>query len=136
MATIGSLSVKLGLVTVEWDKATDKAKQQAKQLQSAFNDLTADVKKLGETWKTLGGSLSIGAVGISAILAKTIDFADQISDLSKAFGISTGFALQFSHALQEAGSSSQAASRIISKLFENVESAKEGNQQAVDQFRN
>jgi hypothetical protein len=38
MAVIGSLSVKLGLVTVEWDQATQKAKQQAKQLQGAFTD--------------------------------------------------------------------------------------------------
>ena len=136
MATIGSLSVKLGLVTVEWDKATDKAKQQAKQLQAAFNDLTADVKKLGDAWKTLGGSIGVGSVGLTALIAKTADFADQIGDLSKAFGISTGFALQFNNALQQAGSSGQAASKIITKLFENIESAKEGNQQAVDQFRN
>ena len=39
MATIGSLSVKLGLVTVEWDQATNKAKKQAKDLQTAFNNL-------------------------------------------------------------------------------------------------
>ena len=31
MAAIGSLSVKLGLVTVQWDQATDKAKAQAKR---------------------------------------------------------------------------------------------------------
>lgn len=136
MAVIGSLSVKLGLVTVEWDKATAQAKQQAKQLQNAFNDLTADVKKLGEAWKTLGGSIGVGSVGFTALIYQTAEFADKIDDLSKAFGVSTGFALQFNNALQQAGASSEAAGRVINKLFENIESAKEGNQASVDQFRN
>ena len=53
MAVIGSLSVKLGLVTVEWDKATTQAKQQAKALQKSFEELTGGVKKLQEGWKAL-----------------------------------------------------------------------------------
>ena len=54
MAVIGSLSVKLGLVTVEWDQATAKAKKQAKDLQKSFDDLTGEVKTLYGHWKTLG----------------------------------------------------------------------------------
>ena len=46
MAVIGSLSVKLGLVTVEWDQATKKAKQDAKELQKAFDDLAGNIKTL------------------------------------------------------------------------------------------
>jgi len=135
MAQIGSLSVKLGLVTVGWDQATDKAKQQAKQLQKSFEDLGGGLKKLQDAWKTLGGSVGVGSLGLGALIAQTASFADKIDDLAKGFGVSTGFALQFSHALQQAGSSGEAAGKIIGKLFENIESAKEGNQQAVDGFR-
>lgn len=135
MAQIGSLSVKLGLVTVGWDQATDKAKQQAKQLQKSMEELGGGVKKLQEAWKMLGGSFGVGSVGLAALIQQTASFADQIDDLAKGFGVSTGFALQFSHALQQAGASSQAAGKVIGKLFENIESAKEGNQQAVDGFR-
>lgn len=135
MAQIGSLSVKLGLVTVGWDQATDKAKQQAKQLQKSFEDLGGGLKKLQDAWKALGGSVGVGSIGLGALIAQTAQFADQIDDLAKGFGVSTGFALQFSHALQQAGSSADAAGKVIGKLFENIESAKEGNQQAVDGFR-
>lgn len=135
MAQIGSLSVKLGLVTVGWDQATDKAKQQAKQLQKSFEELGGGLKKLQDAWKALGGSVGVGSLGLGALITQTAQFADRIDDLAKGFGVSTGFALQFSHALQQAGSSGEAAGKVIGKLFENIESAKEGNQQAVDGFR-
>ena len=37
MAQIGSLSVKLGLVTVEWDKATENAGELLKALRLSYN---------------------------------------------------------------------------------------------------
>jgi hypothetical protein len=36
----------LGLVTVEWDQATAKAKSQAKELQKSLDDLGGNVKTL------------------------------------------------------------------------------------------
>ena len=136
MAVIGSLSVKLGLVTVEWDKATADAKQKAVALKTSMDQLGGGVKELNNLWKQMGGTLAIGSASMAALVAQTINFADQISDLSDAMGVSTGFALQFSDALQKAGVSSEAAGKIIGKLYENIEKAKEGNQSSIDQFRN
>lgn len=135
MAVIGSLSVKLGLVTVEWDKATADAKQKAVALKTSLDALGGGVKELNGLWKQLGGSLAVGSVGMAALIAQTVSFADRIQDLAEGMGISTGFALQFSDALQKAGVSGDAASKIIGKLYENIEKAKEGNQESVDQFR-
>lgn len=94
MAVIGSLSVKLGLITGEWDKATADAKQKAKDLQKSFNELGNGVKDLNNLWKQMGGSLAIGSIGITALIAQTAAFADRIQDLADGLGISTGFALQ------------------------------------------
>ena len=47
MAVIGSLSVKLGLVTVDWDKATAKAAREAKDLQKKFDELEKIEEKTG-----------------------------------------------------------------------------------------
>jgi len=135
MAQIGSLSVKLGLVTVEWDKATDKAKQQAKDLQKSFNALGDELKTLKGHWQALGGAIGLGSLGMGALITATASFADKIDDLSKGFGISTGFALQFGDALNKSGLSADAAGKIIGKLFTSIEDAKLGNQSAVDQFR-
>ena len=135
MAVIGSLSVKLGLITGEWDKATADAKQKAKDLQKSFNELGSGVKDLNNLWKQMGGSLVLGSVGMGALIAQTASFADRIQDLADGLGVSTGFALQFSDALQKAGSSGEAAAKVISKLYENIQNAKDGNQESVDQFR-
>ena len=59
MAVIGSLSVKLGLVTVEWDKATADAKKKAKDLQAAFNDLGLNMKGLKNTFNAVGGAVGL-----------------------------------------------------------------------------
>ena len=135
MAVIGSLSVKLGLVTVEWDKATADAKQKATALKASMDQLGGGVKELNNLWKQMGGSLAVGSVTMAALITQTANFADRIQDLADGMGISTGFALQFSDALQKAGLSGEAATKIIGKLFENIESAKEGNQKNIDQFR-
>jgi lambda family phage tail tape measure protein len=135
MAVIGSLSVKLGLVTVEWDKATADAKQKAVALKASMDKLGSGVSELNGLWKQLGGSLAIGSVGMAALIAQTAAFADRIQDLADGLGISTGFALQFNDALMKAGSSGEAATKILGKLFDNIDKAREGNQENVDQFR-
>jgi len=135
MAVIGSLSVKLGLVTVEWDKATADAKQKAVALKASMDKLGGGVKELNGLFKQLGGSFAVGSVGMAALISQTAAFADRIQDLADGMGISTGFALQFNDALMKAGSSGEAATKILSKLFDNIDKAREGNQESVDQFR-
>lgn len=134
MATIGSLSVKLGLVTVEWDKATQKAKQDAKQLQSAFDDLSGNVKTLYGHWKTLGGAMSLSAVGFGALLQQTLQFSDAVSDLAKGFDLSIGKTLQFRDAIQSSGGNAEGAAKILSTLFTKIEDARSGNEAAISQF--
>ena len=135
MAQIGNLSVKLGLVTVDFDKAVDGSKQKAKALQDSFNKLGAGVADLNSLWKQMGGSLAVGSVGMAALIAQTTAFADKMQDLADGMGISTGFALQFSDALQKAGLSGDAATKILGKLYDNIDAARQGNQAQIDQFR-
>ena len=61
MAQIGSLSVKLGLVTAQWTQDTAKARQDAKTLQKAFDELGGSLKTLQGHLKTLGGGLGVAA---------------------------------------------------------------------------
>jgi len=135
MAVIGSLSVKLGLVTVEWDKATAKAKQDAKQLQNAFNDLGGGVKTLSGYFKALGGSLGIATIGLGALLQQTIAFSGEIKDTANAFGISMAKVLQFRDALQTSGKSAEDAQKIMGKLFATIDDAKEGNESTISKFQ-
>jgi len=135
MAVIGSLSVKLGLVTVEWDQATKKAKQDAKDLQKAFDDLSGNVKTLYGHWKTLGGALSLSAVGFASLISQTLQFTDAVSDLAKGFDLSIAKTLQFREAIKSSGGNAEGASKMLSTLFSKIEEARSGNESAIAQFQ-
>lgn len=134
MAVIGSLSVKLGLVTVEWDQATTKAKAQAKELQKSLDELGGNVKTLMNHWKTLGGSMSLSAVGMAALLQQTLQFTDAITDLAKGFDLSVAKTLQFRDAIQMSGGKAENATKILSTLFSKIEEARSGNEATISQF--
>ena len=134
MAVIGSLTVKLGLVTVEWDQATAKAKQDAKQLQKSFDDLTGGLKSLGAGFAALGGSMGIGALGFAALMHKTLEFSNHIKDLADGFEITVGQILQFDNALKTSGANADNAGKMLGKLFGKISDAKNGNESTIAQF--
>ena len=134
MAVIGSLSVKLGLVTVEWDKATAQAKKQAKDLQAAFNNLGIDLKNLKNTFNALGGAMGLSLAGIAALSKATIDFAGQVDDISKSYDVSIAKVLQFQRALVLSGGKTEDASKILSTMFSKISAAQEGNDAAIASF--
>lgn len=135
MAVIGSLSVKLGLVTVDWDKATSKAKTQAKELQRSFQDLTGNFKTLADQFKNIGGTLGLGIAGFGALAAATVSMADDVKDLASAYDLTIGKVLQFKDALAISGGKAENASKILGTLFDKVESAKDGNEAVIKQFQ-
>jgi lambda family phage tail tape measure protein len=126
MATIGSLSVKLGLVTVEWDQATDKAKKQAKDLQTAFNNLGGPLKNLQGLFRSVGGASGLATIGFGALMVSTAQFANQIKDLSTAYDISIGKTLQFKNALEQSGVSAENSGKMIANLFAKIGGAQAG----------
>ncbi|NDB58384.1 hypothetical protein EB001_08050 [bacterium] len=134
MAVIGSLSVKLGLVTVEWDKATDKAKKQAKDLQGAFNDLGKGLQGLSKTFNALGGSLGLSVIGFTALAKSTLSYANDIKDLAEGFDLSIAKTLQFRQAIEVSGGSAEGASRMLSTLFSKLSEAQKGTTAAVKAF--
>jgi len=132
MAQIGSLSVKLGLVTVEWDKATADAKRSAKDLQSQFNALGTRVKGLADDFKNAG--IAAITIGMGALYHQAVALSDEVVDLSKSFGLSIPEVLAFRNALQSSGGKAENADKAISTLFGKIADAKEGNDKAIAQF--
>ena len=134
MAVIGSLSVKLGLVTVDWDKATAKAKQQAKDLQGAFNNLGIDLKNLKNTFNALGGAMGLSLAGMGVLAKATMDMAGQVDDLAKSYDLSIARVLQFQKAIVLSGGKAEDANKILSTMFSKIASAQEGNDAAIATF--
>ncbi len=136
MAVIGSLSVKLGLVTVEWDKATSQAKKQAKDLQSAFKDLGVDMQGLKNLFQQLGGAAGLSVAGFAAMSNSVLQLAGDLSDISKTYDVSIAKVLQFQNALVQAGGKSEDAGKIIATVFAKISDAQQGNESAIASFEN
>lgn len=134
MAVIGSLSVKLGLVTVEWAQATTQAKRQAKELQASLNDLAGGAKQVAERIKELGGAFGLGAVGLGALISQTLAYSNEIKDLAQGFDMSIAKTLQFRDAIQTSGGNAQTAARMLGTLFSKIQDARNGNEAAISQF--
>ena len=132
MADIASLSVKLGLVTLEWDNKVEGAKKQAESLQKAFDRLGGGVKVLADHWRQFGGV--IGAVSFATIIQQTFEFTDQITDLAKAFDITISETLHFRDALVSAGSKADAAEKMMAVLFGKIDEGRSGNDAIIAQF--
>lgn len=134
MAVIGSLSVKLGLVTVEWDKATAQAKKQAKDLQTAFNNLGVDLKGLKNIFQQLGGAAGLSVAGFGAMAHSVLELSGNLDDLSKTYDLSIAKVLQFQNALIQAGGKSEDAGKIIASMFAKISDAQQGNEAAIATF--
>ena len=113
MSFIGSLSVKLGLVTADFDSQAEKAKRTIKDLGKSMEDIGENAKTLYGHWKTLGGALGAGSLGMAVLIQQTLEFSNEIKDLSKGFDVSIAKILQFRDALQTSGVSAEGATRIL-----------------------
>ena len=134
MAVIGSLSVKLGLVTVDWDKATSQAKRQAKDLQNAFNDLGLGTGKLKTLFNNLGGSAGLAMAGFATMAKSVLELAGNLQDISKTYDVSIAKVLQFQNALIQTGGKAEDAGKIMATMFSKIAEAQQGNEAAISHF--
>jgi lambda family phage tail tape measure protein len=131
---IGSLSVKLGLVTVDWDSATEKAKRQAKDLEKSFKDLTGELKNIASAFTSFGGVLSTSALSFGALMSATLSYANEVKDLAEAYDLSIEKTVQFRNALQTSGGSAEKSGQMLSKLFGLIGQGQEGTEKTIALF--
>lgn len=131
---IGNLSVKLGLVTVEWDKKTAEAKRQAKDLQNAINGLGVDMRGLKNLFQQLGGAAGLTVAGFGAMAHAVLDLAGRLDDLSKTYDVSIAKVLQFQNALIQSGGKAEDAGKIMATMFAKIAEAQQGNEAAIAVF--
>lgn len=135
MATIGSLSVKLGLITVDWDKATDKAKKQAKDLQTAFNNLGKELNIVQRAFGSFTSNFNLAGIGIAALTAKAIGLSRDVKDMADSFGLSTAKVLEYRAALETSGVAAENTSKVLATLFGKIDEMQSGKGiDAVEKF--
>jgi lambda family phage tail tape measure protein len=115
---IARLGVVLGIDTSEFQKGIDSAKN-----------------KLGDLITKIPAMAAVGVAAFSAMVAKSLEFSDAISDTADSVEVSVGFVLKLRQALEMSGGSAESAGKILEKFAQNVNSANDGSQGMLDKFQ-
>jgi lambda family phage tail tape measure protein len=114
---IARLGVVLGLDTAEFQKGLDSAKRSVTDLANKIPMLAA-----------------IGAAAFTGMVAKSLQFADSMQDLSDATGVSVAKIIQISDALEMSGGNAADAGKMIEKFASNIDAAAQGSKPLQDAF--
>jgi lambda family phage tail tape measure protein len=114
---IARLGVVLGLDTAEFQKGLDSAKRSVTDLANKIPMLAA-----------------VGAAAFTGMVAKSLQFADSMQDLSDATGVSVAKIIQISDALEMSGGNAADAGKMIEKFASNIDAAAQGSKPLQDAF--
>jgi lambda family phage tail tape measure protein len=115
---IARLGVVLGIDTAEFQKGIDSAKN-----------------KIGDLITKIPAMAAIGVAAFTAMAAKAMQFSDTISDTADSVEVSVGFVLKLRQALELSGGSAENAGKVLEKFAQNVNSANDGSQAMLDNFK-
>ena len=121
MANIARLGVVLGLDSAEFQAGLKSAEQKASEFASNVGTKIMAVS-----------AMAVGAFG--AMVAKSLAYADQMSDTAKANDIGIGKILQLSAALAANGGESDNAGKMLSSLSTKINEAAQGGLAAQNSF--
>ena len=122
MANIARLGVVLGLDSAEFQAGLKSAEQKASEFASNVGTKIMAVS-----------AMAVGAFG--AMVAKSLAYADQMSDTAKANDIGIGKILQLSAALTANGGESDNAGKMLSSLSTKINEAAQGGLAAQNSFK-
>jgi lambda family phage tail tape measure protein len=115
---IARLGVVLGIDTAEFQKGIDSAKN-----------------KIGDLITKIPAMAAVGVAAFTAMAAKAMQFSDTISDTADSVEVSVGFVLKLRQALELSGGSAENAGKVLEKFAQNVNSANDGSQAMLDNFK-
>jgi len=133
MADLAALQVSLDLQTAAFERGMASANASMARLEGNAKKTSGAMGSLANGFKTLVAGAGIAAL---ANMAKSlIDAADKAQDLADAFGTTVDRIYLFNQAMVEAGGKSDAMGTAMQKLADQVDSAFEGTDAAVDAFQ-
>lgn len=114
---LARLGVVLGIDTAQFTTGLQKAKQSLSQV--------------GDFAIKAG---AVAGAAFAAMTYKAMKFADEMSDLSDATGLSVAKILQLSNASQRAGGNFEGGSKAITKFIQNIDAAASGSDEMQKSF--
>lgn len=115
---VGRLGVVLGLDTAEFVKG--------------LNNATLSLSKFVDKIKP---AIAVGTAGMTALIAKTVAYADEINDLAEANDMAISSVMALSSALAVSGGKADNAGKLIASFSAKLGAAVDGSKQAQDAFK-
>lgn len=135
MNILARLGVKLGLNTAEFTAGIEKTERELKRLErNAQQSMKRAENASKEFGATMGKvALSIGAVGLA--MGKVMQKADEYADTASAFDSSIGSIIGMGKALELSGGKAEDTTKLLSKLSQSANEAREGSDKLRIAFR-
>jgi len=118
---------KLNQITQNTTKFGDEAKKAADKAKSSFEEVNKGLESINSKFEGL--TSAIVGVGIAEFIKSIMELGLQTTEMAEKFGISTQAMLEINQAAANAGISSEAAAKSMSKLMIAAQEAANGNQQ-------
>lgn len=111
---------ELNRATVATERFKDKAESAGMTVSSGFSKLSV-----------MAGSMAAAMVALGA---KTMAYADQVTDLADAYGTSIGNVVALTKALEQAGGKGDNAGRVFLEMSKSINEANQGNLKTLSTF--
>lgn len=104
--------IKMGMDASAFNRGLQQAKIQGKEFNAQMNKFAG----------------AVGALGLAALTAKTVEYGSKIADLSARLGVSTDALQEFAHAAQLSGGSLEDVAAALQKLAVSSQDALDGGE--------
>lgn len=127
MNILARLGVALGLNTAEFTAGIEKSERELKRFEANTKKSLKQAERASQELTATMGKLSL-AVGVASLgIGKILQKSDEIADMASAFDASIGSIVGMGKALELAGGKSEDTSKLLSKLTQSAEGAREGS---------
>ncbi len=127
MNILARLGVALGLNTAEFTAGIEKSERELKRFERNAQQSLRRADKASQELSATMGKLAL-AVGVASLgIGKILQKSDEIADMASAFDASIGSIVGMGKALELAGGKSEDTSKLLSKLTQSAEGAREGS---------
>jgi lambda family phage tail tape measure protein len=135
MNILARLGVALGLNTAEFTAGIEKSERELKRFERNAQQSLKRAERASQELTATMGKLSL-AVGVASIgIGKILQKSDEIADMASAFDASIGSIVGMGKALELSGGKAEDTSKLLSKLTQSAQGAKEGSDKLRIAFR-
>lgn len=127
MNILARLGVALGLNTTEFTAGIEKSERELKRLERNAQQSMKRAEKASQEFTASMGKVALGIGAVGLAMGKVMQKADEYADMASAFDASIGSIVGMGKALELSGGKAEDTSKLLSKLTQSAQGAKDGS---------